>query len=137
MEKLSRQEYKINEWEPVSVKKIIAGTFKNPFNGEVLKVYSADFVNPNNATGIVASVPGNSIIDFLECRKLGIKYDQRNFIRVGNSFSSAEHFLKSHKVDLSDPEAIARANSELYKTEFYEGIMDYSGFEGKKVSKAR
>ena len=137
MEKLSRQEYKISEWEPVSVKKITETRFKNPFNGEALKVYSADFVDPNNATGIVASVPGNSIIDFLECRKLGIKYDQRNFIRVGNSFSSAEQFLKSHKVDLSDPEAIARANSELYKTEFYEGIMAYSGFEGKKVSKAR
>ena len=137
MEKLTRQEFIISGSEPISIKKIMSGTFKNPFNGEALKVYSADFVDPNNATGIVASVPSNSIIDYIECKKLGIKYEMRNFIRVGNSFSSADYFLKMHKVNLSDPEAIGRANSELYKIEFYEGIMDYPGFEGKKVSSAR
>lgn len=136
-EKLSRQENNISELEPISVEKIISNSFRNPFNGEILRVYSADFVDPNNATGVVASVPSNSIIDFLECKKLGINYEQRKFIKVGDNYSSAESFLKIHKVDLSDPEAIARANSELYKIEFYEGVMDYPEFKGKKVSKAR
>ncbi|MHB1492168.1 MAG: leucine--tRNA ligase [Thermoplasmataceae archaeon] len=136
-DKLSRQENIVKVIGRISSDVLTHKVFRNPLNNAELKVYEAEFVDPDNATGIVASVPSNSIIDYLECKKKGMNYASIQFIRVGGKYSTAESFLVEKKGNVNDPESVSMANSELYKVEFYEGVMDYPGFKDKRVSEAR
>ncbi|EQD44672.1 hypothetical protein B2A_09527, partial [mine drainage metagenome] len=103
-----------------------------------MKVFKADFVDPDNATGIVSSVPTNSIIDYLQCLKLNITVETKPFIKVGTKYSTAVSYIHENHINIDNNEEIERANVDLYKKEFYEGTIEIKGFpENAKVSEVR
>ncbi|MHB8361249.1 MAG: leucine--tRNA ligase [Thermoplasmataceae archaeon] len=137
-EKLSQQEHEIRVISEIDQEKLISKSFRNPYNGNELKVFKAEFVDPDNATGIVSSVPTNSIIDYLQCLKLGITIDTKPFIKIGTKYSTAVSYIHENHINIDNSEEIERANVELYKKEFYEGTMEIKGFpENMKVSEVR
>jgi len=106
---------------------------------ERLPIYPATFVDPNNGTGIVMSVPAHSPYDYqalVDLRKDVDSLRKYNMtvdivpIRVihtdtfsSNESSPAESIVNSYSIkDQSDPK-LEEATNKLYSDEFHNGIL--------------
>ncbi len=130
--KASLQHSGIKIIDHISVEKIISEKYRVPITGKELSVYPNEMIDPDQATGIVFSVPGHSVNDLEYCRMLGIKIEPVFLIEIDGKDSTSRDALIKHKdADL--------ANAELYKDEFYRGLMKKQVplVGGKKVSIAR
>ena len=115
-----------------SAKDILAGEYTVPVTGKKIHAYANEHIDPDQASGIVFSVPGHSVRDLQYERIFGLNLDPIYLINVDGRLSKADDALKKH----SDVEI---ANSELYKEEFYSGYMleHLPLIGGMKVSEAR
>jgi len=106
---------------------------------EHLPIYPATFVDPNNGTGIVMSVPAHSPYDYqalVDLRKDVDSLRKYNMtvdivpIRIihtdtfsSNESSPAESIVNSYSIkDQSDPK-LEEATNKLYSDEFHNGIL--------------
>jgi leucyl-tRNA synthetase len=122
---------------------------------EYLPIFPACFVDPNNGTGIVMSVPAHSPYDYqalVDLRKDAEKLGKCNVavdivpIRVihsdtfsPNDSSPAESIVNSYSIrDQNDPK-LGEATNELYSDEFHNGIIlpEVEVIGSLSVSKAR
>ncbi|HEY7228120.1 MAG TPA: leucine--tRNA ligase [Nitrososphaeraceae archaeon] len=122
---------------------------------EYLPIFPACFVDPNNGTGIVMSVPAHSPYDYqalVDLRKDAEKLGKYNVavdivpIRVihsdtfsSNDSSPAESIVNSYSIrDQNDPK-LGEATNELYSDEFHNGIIlpEVEVIGSLSVSKAR
>lgn len=128
----------------------------NPVNGKKVPILPAEFVDPNNATGIVMSVPAHAPYDFLAIRdlqnnpepleKFGLDFNILSeltpivIIRTpGFSSVPAQEIIEKLKVEnQKDPKA-EEATKELYLKEFNNGEMlsNTGEYAGMSVNKAR
>ncbi len=118
--------------DAVESDEILNSQYTVPATGVKVKVYRNTRINPEQATGVVYSVPGHSVMDLSYIDELGIGLEGRSIINLENKKSSASEYLAKYK----DP---SRANSEMYKDEFYSGVMasDLPLIGGKSVKEAR
>ncbi len=153
-EKLKLQAKEVQILETFTGSEIIGKTCKTIHDGRDIPILPADFVDVNNATGVVYSVPGHAPYDYIALRDLwddpsgleqyGITAEQVRAIEVvmmieiegGSDFLTKDLVDKLGVVNQNDLEKLEEATGEVYKVEFYEGIMmDNCGpFAGRKVS---
>jgi leucyl-tRNA synthetase len=148
-----------NQMKQVSVKRHIKGSElagrkgTDPMQGRELLILPGSFVNPENATGLVYSVPAHAPFDWLALRDLqrnpqpaerfGIKPDDLEKIKPISvisvqgygEFPAIEITDRMGLKDQNDPRA-EEATKEIYQAEFNQGVLkDNCGpYSSKNVS---
>lgn len=110
-----------------------------PLVERLVPILLAEFVDLDNATGVVMSVPAHAPYDFVALRDLGSKIEPIVIISSGNKDIPAKEIVEELKIkDQNDPE-LEKATKILYKKEFHTGIMleNTGKFAGMKVSEAK
>ena len=124
-EKLSLQHESVELIRELKHKEILSGKYEVPLSGKKVDARETGFVDPDNGTGIVYSVPGHSVWDYvaqLENRK-------PEAIKVVDMPPDDETTVMSIVADmgissLDDSEKIKEATQILYREEFYKGVLN-------------
>ncbi len=140
-QKLKFQGLSVKHIRRVTREEILSVEYTVPLAGNKIRAYQNEFVDPDNATGIVYSVPGHSVMDYVALRAMHLDLDPKIVIRVpDDSDSSVSNLVKKLKIEgPDDKDRINEATQILYRDEFYSGIMnsDSGILSGIKVSEAR
>ncbi|KTG10723.1 leucine--tRNA ligase [Haloprofundus marisrubri] len=148
-EKLRLQAYEVAVHETVSGEELVGARVTNPITDDEVLVLPASFVDADNATGVVMSVPAHSPDDFVALQEA--KADTERLQQYGIDPAEvtaidpipileiedygeipAQVAVESRGIESSDDPALAEATKELYNTEFHSGAMldmygEYSG----------
>ncbi|MDI9644652.1 MAG: leucine--tRNA ligase, partial [Candidatus Verstraetearchaeota archaeon] len=155
-EKLSKSARAVKVLRSLIGSELIGKRAKNPVTGSIVLVLPAEFVDPNNATGVVMSVPAHAPYDLLALRdlkkdagiaaKFGLDLGEIEKIEPipvvsleGYSRIPAEDIVEMLGVkDQRDPRGEA-ATKELYQKEFHLARMlpEMGRYAGMPVSKAK
>ncbi|MFH1631000.1 MAG: leucine--tRNA ligase, partial [Candidatus Aenigmatarchaeota archaeon] len=152
--KLSDQLYEIREVGRLRSIDIIGKRCIDPIGNRSIPILPADFVDMNNATGVVMSVPSHAPYDWIAIKELidtpgeldryGVNPDELEpipmvetdeFGKSGDSpaveLCKQMGIIRLQQVDLLD-----KATSILYKKEFHSGVLNKNcgEFAGQKVS---
>lgn len=140
-EKLSHQKPGIKLISSVETEDILKRKFKTPFLHREVSVYNSDFVDPDNGTGIVYSVPGHAVWDYMAILDAGIDVLPIKVLETtGDDRSTVTSLVAELGISsLADTDKLREATQRLYKIEFYEGkLLGNNGkFSGMSVEKAR
>ncbi len=155
--KLKEQLRNVTVIKSINGSELIGRRVANPIRKEdLLPILPASFVDPNNGSGVVYSVPAHAPMDYIALRDLqtdlrrqalfGLDSIAINSIRPislitveGMGEFPAKRIVDEMKIkDQNDP-TIANATAEVYKKEFHQGVLgDIAGkFKGKKVAEAK
>jgi len=149
--KLQAKDVKVLETFPGS--KIIGKRFRAIHDNHEIPILPADFVDPNNATGVVYSVPGHAPFDYIALRDLwedpsclteyGISEDDVRAIKIigmidmkGYSEYPAQDAVEKRSIkSQKESDALEEATQEIYKAEFYDGVMrdNCAQFSGRMI----
>ena len=156
-EKLKLQAKDVEILETFSGSKIVGKSFKTVHDNRSIPILPADFVDVDNATGVVYSVPGHAPFDYIALRdlwqdptgleKFGISADDVRDIEIvmmvkiegGSEFLTKDTVEKLGVASQRDGEMLEEATQEVYKAEFYEGVMmdNCGSFAGRQVSEVK
>ena len=151
--KLQNQLKQVNVKRNLKGSELVGKNCSDPVQGRELLILPGSFVNPDNATGLVYSVPAHAPFDWLAMRDLqrnpesaerfGIKPNQLSNLKPISvisvpgygEFPAIEITDRIGLKDQNDPRA-EEATKEIYKTEFNQGTLkDNCGpFSKQKVS---
>ncbi len=154
--KLAMLEYTVHIKRTVPGHTLIGKFVKNPLTLQQIIILPAVFVDPNNGTGIVMSVPGHAPYDYIALQDLknapqqlsayhlslkainGITPISLIHLKGYSAFPALDLLEQTGAVDQHDPKVEA-ATKEVYRLEFHQGIMkDNTGqYAGLTVSEAR
>ncbi|MBT8171300.1 leucine--tRNA ligase [Candidatus Bathyarchaeota archaeon] len=154
--KLKEQLKKVEILETFKGKQIIGKFFSSPLSNRKMLILPGWFVSPDNATGVVYSVPAHAPFDYLALRDLQNKPELLKEFDIEPkkvqdiqpiSLISVEGFGEYPAVEIvnqmkikdqHDPKA-EEATKTLYKKEFHGGILKKitEGYSGKKVNKIK
>ncbi|HHI00414.1 MAG TPA: leucine--tRNA ligase, partial [Thermococcus litoralis] len=153
--KLSFQDKEIEILEEFKGEKLIGKWVKNPVTEDEIIILPADFVDPDNATGVVMSVPAHAPFDHaaLEDIKkntdLLMKYDidpriVENITYISlielegyGEFPAVEEAQKLGVEGQNDVEKLEQATKNIYKAEYHRGIFKIEPYKGKPVSEVK
>ncbi len=149
--KLQAKEVEIIETFPGS--KIIGKTFRAIHDDHEIPILPAEFVDPENATGVVYSVPGHAPFDYVALRDL--KNDPSGLVQYGISAEDVPGIEIIGMIDMkgysvypakdavekrgikaqTESEKLEDATQEIYKAEFYDGVMrdNCAQFSGRAI----
>lgn len=166
-EKLKYTEKDVEPIRKVRAEDYFGKYVKNPATGDRIPILPAEFVDTENATGVVMSVPAHAPYDYIAIEdlkkkednglskygigdikpivliKVGVKgfYDDSERENHSNSeFSSpAEEIVRKMGITNQKDESLEKATKTLYKKEFHEGVLlDITGkYAGIKVSEIK
>jgi len=136
-EKLKKQGFKVDVIEEFKGENLIGRKATIPLTNKEVEIFKANFVDDDIATGIVNSVPGHAPYDYVALRDLEISFDNTKNFRIIDSKIKVEDVVKDIKAQTD--ERLENATQELYKDEFYNGIMNENcgEFTGMTVSIAK
>jgi leucyl-tRNA synthetase len=149
--RLQAKDVKILETFPGS--QIIGKTFRAIHDDHEIPILPAEFVDPNNATGVVYSVPGHAPFDYIALHDLwedpsdlaqyGISAeDVRNIRIIGmihmkgySEFPAKDAVEKRNIKSQAESVKLEEATQEIYKAEFYDGVMrdNCAQFSGRMI----
>ena len=152
-EKLTFTDRQVALGSEISGKELIGKTVINPLTGTEVLVLPAAFVDPDNGSGIVMSVPAHAPYDYLALKDLyekdlseyGITADLRQieFISLIESpgygeFPAVEVVNELKVSDQNDPKA-EEATKLVYRREFHNGVLkaNTGKYAGVAVSKIK
>lgn len=149
--KLKDQLKQIEKIEKIDPEFLIGKFVINPTNFKEVPILPSSFVDPNNATGIVMSVPAHAPFDWIALKeakengildKLGIEEIKPiSIIKIEGfgEFPAIEICEKFGINSLKQKEELEKATKEIYKKEFHLGILkeNCGKFAGKKVSEIK
>jgi len=152
-EKLTFTDRKVAWGSEISGKELIGKTVTNPLTGAEVIILPAGFVDPDNGSGIVMSVPAHAPYDYLALKDLydadlseyGISEDLRKiqFISLIESpgygeFPAVEAVNELKVRDQNDPKA-EEATKLVYRREFHNGVLkaNTGRYAGVAVSKIK
>ncbi len=96
---------------------ILQGEYELPLFNRKVKVFPNNKIDPEHTTGIVYSVPGHSVKDYVYLKDAGINIENIRMIQIKDETTSVEKYLEKY-ADLDE------ANQTLYRDEYYSGIID-------------
>ena len=156
-EKLRFSDKKVEFVEEISAESLFGKFAVNPVTEKRVPVLPAEFVDPDNATGVVMSVPAHAPFDYIAITDLErtgildrygiekeiiqelepvvlIEIEDENYSIPAKDVSEEIGVRNQNDVDLLD-----RATKIVYKKEFHKGVMmDNTGkYAGLKVSVAK
>ncbi|RLG26328.1 leucine--tRNA ligase [Methanosarcinales archaeon] len=153
-EKLRFTDKRVSLIKEVAGEKLIGKHVTNPINNTSVLILPASFVNPENGSGVVMSVPAHAPYDYLALRDLydsdlsqyGINEDLRSkikfisLIRVpGFGKYPAVEAVEQLGVENQEDPGAEEATKIVYRREFHSGeLTDTTGkYAGTKVSKIK
>ncbi len=140
-EKLGLQRSNIELIGTVSSNEILNQEYITPFDGRKIRAYYSSFVDPDNGTGIVYSVPGHAVWDFIAIKDAGIHIKPIYVVDLKNGEKTTVDSLISELgiSSLGDADKLKEATQQLYKVEFYSGFLNQNNgeFSGMPVKEAR
>lgn len=139
-EKLALQIKNIKMIENVDRDEILRERFRIEMVNRDLSVFPSDLVDPSVGTGIVFSVPGHSIWDYVGIQSLnGISPVKVIDMPNGND-ATVENLVRKYGItSIADREKIDQATAVIYREEFYSGRMNNLNgmYSGMPVTEAR
>jgi len=153
VEKLKLQAKEVEIIKSFPGSKIIGKNFKSIHDDREIPILPAMFVDSGNATGVVYSVPGHAPFDYVALRdlwddpsgleKYGISSNDVRSINIigmidmkGYSEYPAKDAVESRGIKAqTDSEKLEDATQEIYKAEFYDGVMkdNCAQFSGRAI----
>jgi len=119
---------------------ILAQEYEVPETGKKVRALETTFVDPDNGTGAVYSVPGHSIWDYVALDPEERENIPRIIEMPKNQNMNVEGLVKKLQIQsVNDREKLLEATQILYKEEFYNGFMnnECGQFAGMSVNEAR
>ncbi|TET08296.1 MAG: leucine--tRNA ligase [Candidatus Thorarchaeota archaeon] len=152
-EKLKLQAKDVEILETFPGSKIVGKSFQAIHDDHLIPILPAEFVDPNNASGVVYSVPGHAPFDYIALRDLwddpsglsqyGISDEDVRNIEIismidikGYSEFPAKDAVENRTIKSQDEgEKLEDATQEIYKAEFYDGVMkdNCAQFSGRAI----
>jgi len=153
VEKLRLQAKEVKLLENFPGSRIIGKTFRAIHDGHEIPILPAVFVDPNNATGVVYSVPGHAPFDYIALRDLwedpsglaqygitaesvrGIKIIGMIAMKDYSEFPAKDAVEKRNIRSQAEAANLEEATQEIYKAEFYDGVMreNCAQFSGRMI----
>ena len=156
VEKLRLQERDVEIHAELSGEDLIGETVTNPITGDEVIILPAEFVDTDNATGVVMSVPAHSPDDYVALQEVkeraddlaayGIDPDEVRAIEPipildieGYGEIPAADAVAAAGIESSDDPELEEVTADLYQDEFHSGVMheEYGEFAGKTVQEVR
>lgn len=142
VESLKMQKYSPIIKKEIIGKELISIELENPVNNTKIKTFRADFVNMDNGTGVVMSVPAHAPFDYVALRDIGEdkNIDLIPLIKVeGYKQFPAKEIVESMKIKDQNDEKLKIATKEIYKKEFHTGVLNekLGEYAGRKVSEVK
>jgi leucyl-tRNA synthetase len=153
VEILAHQNHTIKVEKEVPGEDLLWKTVVNPVTYASIPILPAHFVEPDNGTGLVMSVPGHAPYDYqalldLKSGSIGSgqpdemikKIEPISIIELeGFSDFPAEDMVKQFAVHEQSDTRLSDATKELYSKEFHNGVMkeNAGSYSGMPVEKAR
>ncbi|MEK6821210.1 MAG: leucine--tRNA ligase, partial [archaeon] len=130
IEKLKQQGKEIHHVTPVEARSLIHARVSIPLQeSRTVPILETSFVSAHKGTGIVYSVPGHAPWDFAalqhahETDAVAKEITPLYVIHCAGFPRMSEWFASQKSPTLKHPEALQRMTEEIYKKEFYEGVM--------------
>jgi leucyl-tRNA synthetase len=153
IEKLLHQNHEVSVEGEIQTSQLLWKTVRNPVTNSEIHVFPGSFVEPDNGTGVVMSVPGHAPYDYQALTDLRDRYagseEQKQILRETQPVSiiglegfsdlpAADLIQKFNIKDQKDPH-LEHATQELYSKEFHDGIMkeNTGSYSGMRVAEAR
>ncbi|AEA47819.1 leucine--tRNA ligase [Archaeoglobus veneficus] len=158
-EKLTYTEKQVELIKEVDAKQYIGKLVKNPVTGTKVPILPAEFVDTDNATGVVMSVPAHAPYDYIAIEELKKNEEVLKEFGIDKSVVEAIQPIVLIKVEGEDGEGIPakqiveemgiksqketekldKATKILYKKEFHKGVLlEITGsYAGMKVSEVK
>ncbi|WP_049929144.1 leucine--tRNA ligase [Halopiger goleimassiliensis] len=155
-EKFDLQARDVSVEETFEGAELVGEHVTNPVTGEEILIIPADFVDTDNATGVVMSVPAHSPDDWValeeakaradDLTEYGVDPDEVRAIEPrailtieGYGEFPARDAVEEHGVDSANDPALEEATQELYNREFHQGelIEEYGEFAGEVIEDVR
>ena len=155
-EKLDLQDHDVETHQEFPGSDLVGDRVTNPVTGEEIPILPAEFVDPDNATGIVMSVPAHSPDDYLaleeakadpdRLREYGIDPAEVDAIEPipildveGYGEIPARDAVKEAGItDSTDPE-LKEVTQDIYNAEFHTGTLheEYGEYAGSVIEDVR
>ncbi|AEC52563.1 leucyl-tRNA synthetase [Pyrococcus sp. NA2] len=153
--KLSFQDREIKVLEEFKGEKLIGKYVRNPVTGDEVIILPAEFVDPDNATGVVMSVPAHAPFDHVALEDLKReteileKYDidprvveEISYISLiklegYGDFPAVEEVEKLGIKSQKEREKLEQATKTIYKAEYHKGIFKIPPYDGKPVQEVK
>jgi len=139
IEKLKYLEKKVKIIEEVAGEEFIKQKVINPATNKEVPILAGEFVDMNEATGIVMSVPSHDPFDYIYLKKVAPEIKPIQVVKT-SEFGEipAEQILEKFGIKYAQDPKIEEATNELYKIEFYGKMLDsIPMFGGMQASKAK
>ncbi len=131
-----KHQLKIEKIGEMKGKEFIGKKVKEPLHGRTIPIVEGRFVDPDNATGIVYSVPYHSIWDYVALKEAGIRVEPIKVIDLEEE--SMEDIIKKFNISgLDDRDHLEEATKYLYEKEFYHGKIIRGKYAGKFVREVK
>ncbi|WP_053949239.1 leucine--tRNA ligase [Halolamina sediminis] len=137
-------------------REIVGTSVENPVTGDDVLILPAGFVDADNATGVVMSVPAHSPDDYVALQELTERADELTEYGIdpeavreiepipiltieGYGEIPAASAVEEHGIESSDDPALEEATNDLYNAEFHSGVLndEYGEFAGEVVEDVR
>ncbi|MBI4174545.1 MAG: leucine--tRNA ligase [Candidatus Aenigmarchaeota archaeon] len=133
------------------VKELIGKKCIEPLGNREIPIMPSKFVDPDNGTGIVMSVPAHAPYDWIAIKEL-IDKDELQVYGLGKNdlepiavvktegFGElpAVELCKKMKIEsLSQMKELSEATAQLYKKEFHTGVIKTGSYSGMKVADSK
>jgi leucyl-tRNA synthetase len=155
--KLVNQGHHAKRLEEIPGREFIGKVCRSPIDDRELLILPASFVDSENATGVVYSVPSHAPFDWIALRDLqqesfilkGIKLDKKAVKQIQPiSIISIEGYGEHPAIEIvekmkiknqEETQKLEEATETLYRAEFYNGVMkpDCEPFANRKVSEVK
>ena len=156
VEKLELQERSVTVQRTFTGEELVGEHVENPVTGESVPILPADFVDTENATGVVMSVPAHSPDDWVALQaakaddarmeRYGVDpadvaaIEPRSIIDVeGYGKFPAKDAVEEHGITDQDDPALEEATQEVYNREFHAGKLKamYDEYAGAVIEDVR
>jgi leucyl-tRNA synthetase len=154
--KLRLQDHTVDVKAEFTGERLVGERVTNPITGDAVLVLPAGFVDPDNATGVVMSVPAHSPDDYVALQEAKADTDRLERYGIdpaavaeidpvpiidveGYGEIPAKDAVEEHGITASDDPALEKATKELYNREFHAGTLleMYDEFAGEVVEDVR
>jgi len=144
--------------ERIKGRDLVGKKAKNPVNDTEIIILPAEFVDPNEGSGLVMSVPSHAPYDYAalldikrEAKKLSSEYgipkiEIERIEPISIIDLSSEGFGEHPAIEICaemgiesqrEVEKLEEATNKIYKKEFHKGVMKVEPYTGIKVSEAK
>jgi len=140
VKKLKHLEKKVEIEQEIAGEELINTKVKNPANNKDVPILPGEFVDANEATGIVMSVPSHDPFDYIYLKNVAPTIEPIQVIDVkGLGKIPASDMLEKFNIKYPSDPKIEDATKELYKIEWNNGkiLENIPRFGGMNVPKAK